>query len=122
MERLIRLFSASFLMTSFVPSPVPVRAFGRLRHLRSLISCKVPKTTPVPDLLDELPVLPSRQPAFARVSLNTGVHAQSQQRAPVRVYRGDSRVILVGNIDAVSRMIDQCIVEERAGAESRLFA
>ncbi len=125
MERFVRLFSGASLTPSFVPAPLPVRAFGRLRHLRSLISCKVPKTTPVPDLiagLPSLPVLPSRQPAFALVSLNTCVHAQSEQRAPVRVYRGDTRVILVGNIDAVSRMIDRCIDEERAGVQSGLFA
>jgi hypothetical protein len=126
MERLVRLFSASFLMHSFVPASMPKRAFGRLRHLRSLISCKVPQTMPVPDLFDGLPRLPPRlpshQPAFARVSLNSGVHAQAQKRAPVRVYRGDSRVILVGNIEAVSRMIDRCIDEERNGAENGLFA
>lgn len=126
MERLARLFSGSFLMHGFVPASAPKRAFGRLRHLRSLISCKAPQTMPVPDLFDGLPSLPprlpSRQPAFARVSLNTGVHSQAQQRAPVRVYRGDSRVILVGNIEAVSRMIDRCIDEEREGTRSSLFA
>ncbi len=126
MERFVRFFSASFLMHSFVPVSMPKRAFGRLRHLRSLVSCRVSQNIPVPDLFDGLPPLPprlpSRQPAFARVSLNTGVHAQAKQRAPVRVYRGDSRVILVGNIDAVSRMIDRCIDEEREGSRAGLFA
>ncbi|CAH2810980.1 MAG: hypothetical protein CBARDMAM_6261 [uncultured Caballeronia sp.] len=92
-----------------------------MRHLRSLISCKTQKPADTPDLFDELPVLPSRQPAFARVSLSA-VHTQAEQRASVRVYRGESRVIMIGNIAAVSRMIDRCIDEERAGAESGLLA
>ena len=54
--------------------------------------------------------------------MNTSVHAQSERRAPVRVYRGESRVIMVGNIDEVSRMIDRCIDDERAGLGGGLFA
>lgn len=128
MERFARLFSASFLSASFAPAArAPLsfrqfREFGRLRHLRSLISCKTQKPADTPDLFDELPVLPSRQPAFARVSLSASVHTQAAQRAPVRVYRGESRVIMVGNIAAVSRMIDRCIDEERAGAEGGFLA
>jgi hypothetical protein len=32
----------------------------------------------------------------------------------VRVYHGPSRVIMVGSIDAVCRMIDRCIAEQQA--------
>jgi hypothetical protein len=134
MERFARLFSASFMSVasaasaSFAPvvrSPLSFRQFrefGRFRHLRALISCKTRKDTNTPDLFDEPPVLPSRQPAFARVSLSSSVHAQAERRAPVRVYRSESRVIMVGNIEAVSRMIDRYIDEERAGAEGSLLA
>jgi len=134
MERFARLFSASFLSASFAPTARATlsfrqfREFGRLRHLRSLISCKTQKPADTPDLFNDLPVLPvlpvlpSRQPAFARVSLSASVHVRAEQRAPVRVYRGESRVIMVGNIEAVSRMIDRCIDEERAGVEGGLLA
>jgi hypothetical protein len=101
---------------------LPFRQFGRLRYLRSLISCKAPEPDTAPGLFDEVPALPSSQPAFARVSLNASVHPDAQRRAPVRVYRGQSRVIMVGNIDEVSRMIDRCIDEERAGVAGGLFA
>jgi hypothetical protein len=69
-----------------------------------------------------MPALPSRQPAFARVSLNSGVHAEAEQRAPVRVYRGETRVILVGKIGEVSRMLDRYIDEERAGVRGSMLA
>jgi hypothetical protein len=101
---------------------LPFRQFGRLRHLRTLISCGVPHAETAPDLIDEMPALPSRQPAFARVSLSSTVHAEPEQRAPVRVYRGQSRVILVGKIDEVSRMIDRCIAEENAGLTGGILA
>ena len=67
MERFARLFSASFLSASFAPTArAPLsfrqfREFGRLRHLRSLISCKAPKPADTPDLFNDLPILPSRQ-------------------------------------------------------------
>jgi hypothetical protein len=101
---------------------LPFRQFGRLRHLRALISCGTARTEATPDLFDDMPALPSRQPAFARVSLNSALHAEAGQRAPVRVYRGESRVILVGKIDEVSRMIDRCIDEERAGLNGGVLA
>ncbi|CDY76404.1 FIG00453151: hypothetical protein [Caballeronia glathei] len=103
---------------------LPFRQFGRLRHLRSLVACNAPQADAAtgPGLFDDLPALPSRQPAFARVSLSSAVHAQAERRAPVRIYRGESRVIMVGNIDEVSRMIDRCIDEERAGLADGLFA
>lgn len=101
---------------------MPFRHFGRLRHLRGLVPC------PPLDSLDSLEpgasgsaagaainAQPAAMPAFARVSLNSAVHAEPSRRAPVRVYHGPSRVILVGSIDAVCRMIDRCIDEERAG-------
>jgi len=50
----------------------------------------------------------SAQPAFARVSLNSALHhGAPAHRAPVRIYHGPSRFILVGNIDAVCRMLGQ---------------
>lgn len=64
---------------------LPFRPFGRLRHLRALISCGARKAVSPPGLFDELPALPSRQPAFARVSLSSAVHARAVDRAPVRV-------------------------------------
>jgi hypothetical protein len=103
---------------------LPFRQFGRLRHLRALISCAVTRDSKTPDLFenDEMPALPSRQPAFARVSLNSALHPQAASGAPVRVYRGESRVIMVGKIGEVSRMIDQCIADERAGISGGILA
>lgn len=100
---------------------MPFRAFGRLRHLRSLIPCP-PLDTLHPSAAhqrEEDPcahMQPSALPAFARVSLNNALHAEPARRAPVRVYHGASRVILVGTIDAVCKMIDRCIADERAAA------
>jgi hypothetical protein len=104
---------------------LPFRQFGRLRHLRTLIACGMPRAEVTPDLFSDdmpMPALPSRQPAFARVSLNSAVHAEPEERAPVRIYRGQSRVILVGKIDEVSRMIDRCIAEESAGLAGGILA
>jgi hypothetical protein len=114
MERLARL--------------LPFRQFGRLRHLRSLTPCgpiEAPATTA--SLFDTpaplAATLPSALPAFARVSLNAGLNtAEPARRAPVRVYHGPSRLIMVGTVDAVCRMIDRCIDEERAGGlQNALF-
>jgi hypothetical protein len=103
---------------------MPFRAFGRLRHLRSVIPCPPLQAADVcparanepssqPDM--QLGLQPAALPAFARVSLNSALHAEPARRAPVRVYHGPSRVILVGTIDAVCEMIDRCIDDERAG-------
>ncbi|TAM01495.1 MAG: hypothetical protein EPN70_19365 [Paraburkholderia sp.] len=71
--------------------------------------------------LVELPPLPSAQPAFARVSLNSALnHTEPGRRAPVRVYHGPSRLIMVGTVDAVCRMIDRCIAEQHADLPSAL--
>ncbi|KVH81515.1 hypothetical protein WJ41_28325 [Burkholderia ubonensis] len=111
MERLARL--------------LPFRQFGRLRHLRGRTPC-APLTTAAPTGQEEAverqaSLLPSALPAFARVSLNAGLnHAEPARRAPVRVYHGSSRLIMVGTIDAVCRMIDRCIAEERSLAQSSL--
>jgi len=132
MERLARL--------------LPFRQFGRLRHLRGIASCaaraaqalpvsgslfdRLPATppaghhvaAPAPSMQSGLPGLPSSQPAFARVSLNSTLNSEPARRAPVRVYHGPSRFIMVGSIDAVCRMIDRCIAEQQAdlaGAPTR---
>ncbi|WP_341312327.1 hypothetical protein WN982_12570 [Paraburkholderia sp. IMGN_8] len=98
---------------------LPFRQFGRLRHLRKLVPCSLieASTASSPSLFDEPAShessLPSSLPAFARVSLNSGLNAaEPARRAPVRVYHGPSRLIMVGTVDAVCRMIDRCIAEE----------
>ena len=104
MERLARL--------------LPFRQFGRLRHLRKLVPCSSIEASAAstPSLFDSpagVSSLPSSLPAFARVSLNSGLNtAEPARRAPVRVYHGPSRLIMVGTVDAVCRMIDRCIAEE----------
>ncbi|MEA3082908.1 MAG: hypothetical protein QOC89_605 [Paraburkholderia sp.] len=106
MERLTRL--------------LPFRQFGRLRHLRKLVPCSLIEpssaSASTPSLFDAPASgsgLPSSLPAFARVSLNSGLNtAEPARRAPVRVYHGPSRLIMVGTVDAVCRMIDRCIADE----------
>ena len=106
---------------------LPFRQFGRLRHLRSVVPCVPIEASSVTASLFDDPephasTLPSALPAFARVSLNSGLNtAEPARRAPVRVYHGPSRLIMVGTVDAVCRMIDRCIAEERAGAQNALF-
>ena len=100
---------------------MPFRTFGRLRHLRGVIPCPpleaaVAHTGQQSNDASHAGMQPSALPAFARVSLNSALHAEPARRAPVRVYHGPSRVILVGTIDAVCKMIDRCIDDERAGA------
>lgn len=99
---------------------MPFRTFGRLRHLRGLIACPPLEAASVSparqyDAPAQPAAMPAALPAFARVSLNSALHAEPARRAPVRVYHGPSRVILVGSIDAVCKMIDRCIDDERAG-------
>jgi hypothetical protein len=106
MERLARL--------------LPFRQFGRLRHLRKLVPCSISSieapvgsTPSLFDSLESVSSLPSSLPAFARVSLNSSLNmTEPARRAPVRVYHGPSRLIMVGTVDAVCRMIDHCIAEE----------
>lgn len=110
MERLARL--------------LPFRQFGRLRHLRGRTPC-APLTAAAhaghPAVERQASLLPSALPAFARVSLNAGLnHAEPSRRAPVRVYHGSSRLIMVGTIDAVCRMIDRCIAEEHSVTQGGL--
>ncbi|MFX1672523.1 hypothetical protein PWR63_09600 [Paraburkholderia sp. A2WS-5] len=122
MERLARL--------------LPFRQFGRLRHLRGIASCAMREARASAAALgrqcgyqingslfddieqeDEARPLPSAQPAFARVSLNSTLNAeQPDRRAPVRVYHGQSRLIMVGTMEAVCRAIDRCIAEQQADA------
>jgi hypothetical protein len=93
--------------------------FGRLHHLRGVVPCPPLEAPPAanPSRHTALPLdaQPSALPAFARVSLKSALHTEPARRAPVRVYHGSSRVILVGTIEAVCGMIDRCIDEERAG-------
>ncbi|HVE10166.1 MAG TPA: hypothetical protein VNE00_23125 [Paraburkholderia sp.] len=127
MERLARL--------------LPFRQFGRLRHLRSLVPClplEAVHAGRTASLFDGLAgdqqtaaadaaapgaaasgaaALPSALPAFARVSLKSSINAEPARRAPVRVYHGPSRLIMVGTVDAVCRMIDRCIAEESAALQ-----
>jgi hypothetical protein len=97
---------------------LPFRQFGRLRHLRKLVPCSLIEPSSASTLsLFDTPAsgsgLPSSLPAFARVSLNSGLNtAEPARRAPVRVYHGPSRLIMVGTVDAVCRMIDRCIADE----------
>jgi hypothetical protein len=100
-----------------------------------------------PDLLPDpcIDLPQTSRPAFARVALrapqqkpaaaprqlpaaSAGPAIWQEQRDanvaatdPVRVYRGPSRVTLVGHIDAVCRMLDRCIAEENAGLTGGLF-
>lgn len=96
---------------------LPFRQFGRLRHLRKLVPCSLIEASSSTPSLFDAPAgvlgLPSSLPAFARVSLNSGLNtAEPARRAPVRVYHGPSRLIMVGTVDAVCRMIDRCIADE----------
>jgi hypothetical protein len=107
---------------------LPFRQFGRLRHLRRVVPCaplEAPAALAAAARIErDVPragALPSALPAFARVSLNAALNAEPARRGPVRVYHGASRFIMVGTIDAVCRMIDRCIDEERAGLQHRLF-
>jgi hypothetical protein len=123
MERLARL--------------LPFRQFGRLRHLRGIATCAAREVRATasalngslfeetPDMVAasaaDLPPLPSAQPAFARVSLNSTLNTeQPMRRAPVRVYQGPSRLILVGTVDAVCRAIDRCIAEQHSDLPAAL--
>ncbi|MDR3096915.1 MAG: hypothetical protein LBV73_07550 [Paraburkholderia sp.] len=126
MERLARL--------------LPFRQFGRLRHLRGVVSCAVREARASAAALgrqcggqisgslfddiereNEVPALPSALPAFARVSLNSTLNTeQPDRRAPVRVYHGQSRLIMVGTMDAVCRAIDRCIAEQQADLPAAL--
>jgi hypothetical protein len=96
----------------------PFRRFGRLHHLRGVMPCPPLEAAPAanPSRQASLPLdaQPSALPAFARVSLKSALHTEAARRAPVRVYHGTSRVILVGTIDEVCRMLDRCIDEECA--------
>ena len=85
MERLARL--------------LPFRQFGRLRHLRNLVPCApIEASGATPSLFDtpepadsHLSTLPSALPAFARVSLNSGLNtAEPARRAPVRVLKAQA--------------------------------
>jgi hypothetical protein len=117
---------------------LPLRQFGRLRHLRGIVPCAPIEASttrpcatrwepPPSDLAAALhsgalaPALPSLLPAFARVSLNSMLNSEPERRGPVRVYHGASRVIMVGTLSAVCRMIDRCIAAEQLGPQQTRF-
>jgi len=121
MKRLARLLPLSL-------SSRPLRPFGHPRHLRGMVSCPAHRMkTSVPGTASPsgepwerettdgyqsvaVPALPSAQPAFAHVSLNGALHgSEPARRAPVLVYHGPSRFILVGTIDAICRMLGRGI-------------
>lgn len=104
---------------------LPFRHFGRLRHLRGIVPCAArdtPSTLTRTARIEQQAqqagtqeaALPSGLPAFARVSLNSTLNAEPSRRGPVRVYHSASRLIMVGTVDAICRMIDLCIDEERS--------
>src|SRR5579863_2995140 len=93
---------------------LPFRQFGRLRHLRGVVPCApleasaaLTRTTRIAETRFDQPelqaggwepALPSALPAFARVSLNSGLNSEPARRGPVRVYHSASRLIMVGTI------------------------
>jgi hypothetical protein len=77
---------------------LPFRAFGRLRTQRAVRPC-----------------------TYAALPETGAAVTERRGATPVRIYRTQSRVVLVGTIDAVCAMIDRCIAEERAGSQQGLF-
>jgi hypothetical protein len=79
--------------------------------------------------LHRQPSAPAQAPASDIPATDAAGHGATQKKIdaslaggePVRVYRGPSRVTLVGHIDAVCRMLDRCIAEENAGLAGGLF-
>jgi hypothetical protein len=125
MPRLARFLS------QYVPH-VPFRRFypfERLRETRGLTPCTFsigvgmggrrvqPPLQPMQSVQAVQPIQSLRAAASALVDTGAAALAQSvrARRHPVRVYQGASRLILVGNIDAVCGMIDRYIADQDAG-------
>ena len=122
MSRLVRLFSVDST----------IHAFGRLRADRGRLSCRdkanlaARATAPVLVSRDS-DVTPSHQSmnAGAVVARTAALRptvqavAAATPRPTVRVYRRTSGMTMVGNIDAICRMIDRCIADERAALAPR---
>jgi len=132
MERLARL--------------LPLRQYGRLRHLRAPRDCAVIGAAArvrgfdsghserhvehVANLVSPAwPIRPASSDWPRSITETTVPAGQTTRPAivahaaatVVRVYRSSSRVIMVGTIDAVCEMIDRCIAEENAGMTGGLF-
>lgn len=108
MSRLVRLLSAC----------TPLHPFGRTRATRGQRSCRdqAPSASPSLQTIDA-----SRSYGIApavgttkRTAAVRPVPAHIAARSTVRVYRGASGMTMVGKIDAICRMIDSCIADERA--------
>jgi hypothetical protein len=122
MSRLVRLFSAESA----------IHPFGRLRAARGRLSCRdkanlaARATAPVivsRDTENDAPhhVAAMVAPTVARTAaLRPVVHAVgvTSPRNSVRVYRRNSGMTMVGNIEAICKMLDRCIADERAAASA----
>ena len=112
MSRLVRLLSASTALHNF----------GRLRASRGVRSCR--DKTLLPKSIHKAPGELPRQGGTMGSALAASkrmaavrpapVQAAAPARNAVRVYRGSSGTTMVGRIDAICRMIDRCIADERA--------
>lgn len=109
MSRLVRLLSAG----TAVHHP-----FGRLRASRGVRSCRekiadaaVPVAVDASRFAPSVGVIANRTAAVRPTPAHT---PPPVARAAVRVYRGTSGMTMVGKIDAICRMIDRCIADERA--------
>ncbi|WP_347554105.1 hypothetical protein [Robbsia sp. KACC 23696] len=119
MSRLVRLFSAESA----------IHPFGRLRAARGRLSCRdkanlaARATAPVAVQRDTVQVSPQQAPLVATTVPRTAALRPTAQplvstnaRGSVRVYRRNSGMTMVGNIEAICKMIDRCIADERAAA------
>ncbi len=108
MSRLVRLLSAC----------TPLHPFGRTRAARGQRSCR----DQAPSASPSLPALDASRSQGAVAINSTAKRTAAVRPAPahiaarsaVRVYRGASGMTMVGKIDAICRMIDSCIADERA--------
>lgn len=119
MSRLVRLFSAESA----------IHPFGRLRAARGRLSCRdkanlaARATAPVIVTRDAVQDTPAQAavvatPVARTAALRPVVHAAgaTSPRNSVRVYRRNSGMTMVGNIEAICKMLDRCIADERAAA------
>jgi hypothetical protein len=99
-------------LKNLLPSLLP--AYSRLS---SRLASILPPVSPSGSFSRAASSLAGR-PAVRPTALSAGAGTTSGVTAAVRavrVYRGPSRLIMVGNINEVCRMIDRCIADESAG-------